>query len=109
MPVAVAMVIIFGVVVFAIALIGLLWAIVFLLAFYAYVGIAVYLIWRSNRRKALLEASVVREVERQRLFNEQEMRAWNSSLDDDRQEPPVPEKVSRYQPAPSRPRTSEDR
>ena len=109
MRVAVAMVIIFGVVVFAIVLIGLLWAIVLLVPFYAHVGIAVYLIWRSNRRKAELEALVVRDVERQRLFNEQEMRAWNSSLDDDRQEPPRPEEVSRYQPAPPWPRTSEDR
>ena len=65
MPVVAAMVLILGVVVFAIALIGLVWAIVFLLPFYAYVGIAVYLVWRSNRRKAELEATIVREVERQ--------------------------------------------
>src|SRR4051794_10078162 len=95
MPVAVAIVLILGVVVFAIALIGLVWAIVFLLPFYAYVGIAVYLVWRSNRRKAELEASIVREVERQRLFNEQEMRAWRSSLENDRQKPPAPEEVLR--------------
>ena len=95
MPFAVAMVLILGVVVFAIALIGLVWVIVFLLPFYAYVGIAVFLIWRSNRRKAELEASIVREAERQRLFNEQEMRAWRSSLEDARQKPPAPEDVLR--------------
>ena len=96
MPVAVAMVLILGVVVFAIALIGLVWAIVFLLPFYAYVGIAVYLVWRSNRRKAELEASIVREVERQRLFNEQEMRAWRSSLEDERQKPPAEDVLRRF-------------
>ena len=95
MPVAVAMLLILAVVVFAIALIGLVWVIVFLLPFYAYVGIAVFLVWRSNRRKAELEASIVREAERQRLFNEQEMRAWRSSLEDDRQKPPAPENVLR--------------
>ena len=95
MLVAVAMVLILGVVVFAIALIGLVRAIIFLLPFYAYVGIAVYLVWRSNRRKAELEASIVRELERQRLFNEQEMRAWRSSLEDERQKPPAPEEVLR--------------
>jgi hypothetical protein len=95
MPVAVAIVIILGVVVFAVALIGLVWAIFVLLPFYAYVGIAVYLVWRSNRRKAELEASIVREVERQRLFNEHEMRAWRSSLEDDRKKPLASEEVLR--------------
>src|SRR6478672_10657419 len=96
MPVAVAMVLILGVMVFAIALIGLVWAIVFLLPFYAYVGLAVYLVWRSNRRKAELEASIVREVERQGLFNEQEMRAWRSSLEDERQKPPAEDVLRRF-------------
>ena len=76
MPVAIALVV--GVVVLAIALIGLVWAMIFLLPFYAYVAAAVYLVWRSNRKHADLAASVAREAERQRLFNEQEMRAWRS-------------------------------
>ncbi|MBR1154607.1 hypothetical protein [Bradyrhizobium sp. JYMT SZCCT0428] len=81
MPVAIAL--IAGVLVLAIALIGLVWAIIFLLPFYAYVALAVYLVRRSNRAQADLSASVEREAARQRRFNEQEMRAWNSSIEHD--------------------------
>ena len=59
MPVAIALIV--GVVVLATALIGLLWAMIFLLPFYAYVALAFYLVWRSNRKHAQLSASVERE------------------------------------------------
>jgi hypothetical protein len=72
MPVAIALIV--GVVVLATALIGLVWAMIFLLPFYASVALAFYLVWRSNRKHAQLSASVEREADRQRLFNEQEMR-----------------------------------
>ena len=86
MPVAVTL--IFGVVVLAASLIGLIWAIVFLLSFYAYIAAAIYLIVRSNRKLAELESSVEREAKSQRMFNQQEMRAWRASLDIDGQKPP---------------------
>jgi uncharacterized protein (DUF58 family) len=82
MPVAIAL--IFGVVVLAICLIGILWTLALLLPFYAYIGAAVYLIWRSRRKEAELAKSVERDTVRQRLFNEQEMRAWHDSLEKDR-------------------------
>jgi hypothetical protein len=77
MPVALALV--FGVAVLAVLLIGILWSLAFLLV-YAYIGAAIYLIWRSKRKEAELVESMVREAERQRLFNEQEMRAWRDTL-----------------------------
>ena len=79
MPVAIALII--GVVFLAICLVGILWTLVFLIPFYAYVGIAVYLVWRSGRKQADLAASVEREAERQRQFNGQEMRAWRASFE----------------------------
>ncbi len=79
MPVAIALII--GVVVLATALIGLLWAMAVLLPFYAYIAAAAFLVVRSERRHADLSASVEREVAAQRRFNEQEMRAWNTSLE----------------------------
>jgi hypothetical protein len=82
MPVAMAL--ISGVVVLAFCLIGLLWAVALLLPFYVYIGAAVYLIWRSKRKEAELAESVERDTQRQRLFNEQEMRAWRDSLEKDR-------------------------
>ena len=79
MPVAVALFV--GVVVLATVLIGLFWAMVILLPFYVYVAAAIFLIWRTNRRHADLSASVERGAKRQRLLNEQEMRAWRNSLE----------------------------
>jgi membrane protein implicated in regulation of membrane protease activity len=78
--VPVVVIIIVGVVLVAIALIGLVWAVLVLVTFYAFVGIAVFLIWRTRRKQAEIAASVQREAERQRLFNEQEQRAWQASL-----------------------------
>lgn len=82
MPVAIALII--GVVVLATSLIGLIWALIVLLPFYAYVALALYLVWRSNRKNADLSASIQREADRQRHFNEQEMHAWRQSLEEDR-------------------------
>jgi hypothetical protein len=79
MPVAIALT--FGVVLLAVCLIGIFWTLVFLVPFYAYVGAAVYLIWRSRREESALAESFEREAERQRQFNDQEMRAWRSSLE----------------------------
>jgi hypothetical protein len=83
MPVAIALIV--GVVVLATAVIGFVWAIIILLPFYGYVAIAVILVWRSNRRhaerNAQLAALIERETDRQRQFNEQEMRAWRAPLE----------------------------
>jgi hypothetical protein len=78
MPVAIVLIV--AVAVIAIVLIGVVWAILVLLPFYALVGVAVVLIWRAQRRDAEAAKSVAREAERQRLFNEQEHRAWQASL-----------------------------
>jgi uncharacterized protein (DUF58 family) len=78
MPVAIALII--GVAVIAIVLVGVVWAILVLLPFYAILGVAVVLIWRARRRDAEAAESVSREAERQRLFNEQEHGAWQASL-----------------------------
>jgi hypothetical protein len=82
MPVAIALII--GVIVLAVALVGLVWAVIVLLPFYAYIAIVVYVIWRSNRKHADLSASVEREADLQRHFDEQEMRAWHRSLEEDK-------------------------
>ena len=47
MPVAI--VLIFVVVVLAVLLIGILWAIAFLLPFYAIIAVAAFLVWRGKR------------------------------------------------------------
>jgi hypothetical protein len=70
--------------VLAVCLIGIFWAVAFLLPFYAYIGAAVYLIWRSKRKEAELADSVQKEAQRQKLFNEQELRAWRNSLENER-------------------------
>lgn len=79
MPLAIALIIIAAVL--ATALIGLIWAMIFLLPFYGWVAIAIYLVLRSSRKEADLSASLRREAERQRSFNEQEMRAWRRSVE----------------------------
>ena|ERR1700760_4118987 len=78
MPVALALIV--GVAVIAIVLIGVVWSLLMLIPFYALVGVAVLLIWRARRRDAEAAEAVAREAERQRLFNEQEHRAWQASL-----------------------------
>lgn len=83
MPVAIALLI--GVMVLATTIIGIVWAMIFLLLYYAYIAATVYLILRSDREHPDLSASVEREAERQRWFNDQEMRAWCSSLEQDHQ------------------------
>lgn len=45
MPVAIAL--IFCVVIFAVLLVGIAWALAVLVPFYAYVGLAIYLVWKS--------------------------------------------------------------
>jgi hypothetical protein len=76
-PVAIA--IIFGVLMLAVRLIGFLWVLALLLPFYAYIGAAIYLIRRARRINSRLMETLEREIERQRLLNEQEMRAWRGS------------------------------
>ncbi|TFW52289.1 hypothetical protein CT676_42620 [Bradyrhizobium sp. MOS001] len=76
MPLAIAL--IFCVVLFAVLLVGIAWALAVLVPFYTYVGLAIYLVWRSARRQAGVEAAVARDAERQRSFNDREMRAWNA-------------------------------
>ena len=79
MPLAIAL--IFCVVLFAVFLVGVAWALAVLVPFYAYVGLAIYLVWKSARRQADVEAAVARDAERQRSFNEREMRAWNALIE----------------------------
>jgi hypothetical protein len=86
MPLAIALIIVAAVL--AITLIGLIWAMIFLLPFYGYVAIVIYLVWRSHRKHAELSATVQREAERQRLFNEQEMRAWRRSMESEDRDGP---------------------
>ena len=97
MPIAIAMMVV--AVVIAIAIIGLLWAMVIMLPLYAYFAAAVYLVWRSNRNEAERQADksawLKREAERQRLFNEQELRAWYSSIEKDSRTASKREKVLR--------------
>jgi|ERR1700733_10178567 hypothetical protein len=83
MPVAMALIV--GVVVLAVFLVGILWALALLIPFYVYIGLAAYLVWRGQKKEAELAESVEREIERQRLFNEQELRAWRNSLEKERQ------------------------
>jgi hypothetical protein len=64
----------------AAVLLGIIWALIFLIPFYVYVGAAVYLVWRAKRQESDLQASVRREAEKQRTLNDQEMRAWQCAL-----------------------------
>jgi ABC-type transport system involved in cytochrome bd biosynthesis fused ATPase/permease subunit len=93
MPVAIAL--IFCVVMLAVCLIGIIWALALLLPFYAYIGVAAYLIWRSKQKEAELAESVARETERQRLLNEQEMRVWRASLENEQRSASRRERVLR--------------
>jgi uncharacterized protein (DUF58 family) len=93
MPVAIAL--IFVVVVLAVLLIGILWAIAFLLPFYAFIAVAAFLVWRGKQSDAEAAALVERDAERQRLFNEQETNAWRSSLEKDRRNTSEREKTLR--------------
>ena len=92
----VALVLIFGVVVLAVCLIGILWAaVVFLLPFYAFTGALVYLIWRSKHKEAELREFVEREAEKERRFNEQETRAWRNAVTNEQRSSPRREKALR--------------
>jgi hypothetical protein len=93
MPVAIALIV--GVVVLAVCLVGILWALALLIPFYIYIGLAVYLVWRGKQKEAELAKSVERENERQRLLNEQELRAWRDSLEKDRRSAARRERVLR--------------
>jgi hypothetical protein len=77
----VAIALISGVVVLAVCLIGLLWTLALLLPFYAYVGAAVYLVWRRKHKEAELAEAMKRDAERERHFNAQETRAWRIALE----------------------------
>jgi uncharacterized membrane protein YbaN (DUF454 family) len=91
MPAAIAL--ITGVVVLAFALIGIIWSFLVLMPFYAFVGVAGYLLWRSRRNEAQIAASVAREAETQRQFNEQEALAWHASLSREERNAPEREKA----------------
>ena len=78
MPFAIALVV--GVLLLAAVFFGVLWILIYLVPLYVYVGAAAYLIWRTRRRESDLHASVRRDAEQQRLFNDQEMRAWQATL-----------------------------
>jgi hypothetical protein len=93
MPVAIALIV--GVVVLAVCLVGILWALALLIPFYVYIGLAVYLVWRGKQKEADLAKSVERENERQRLLNEQELRAWRDSLEKERRSAVRRERVLR--------------
>src|ERR1700761_2205960 len=81
MPVAVAL---FVVAVFlTICLFGILWSLLFLMPFYAIVGVAVIFLWRIKRHQKAIARSVERDAERQRRFNEQETNAWRSAIEND--------------------------
>ncbi|WP_441237145.1 hypothetical protein [Bradyrhizobium sp. 930_D9_N1_4] len=82
MHVAIALVL--GVLLFAAFMVGLFWALVVMVPFYACVGLAIYFVWKSARTQANVTATLQREAERQRSFNEQEMRAWNASIEKNR-------------------------
>ena len=77
-PFAIALIV--GVLLLAAAFFSVLWVLIFLVPLYVYIGAAAYLIWRTRRRESDLHASVRRDVEQQRFFNEQEMRAWQATL-----------------------------
>lgn len=67
---------IIGVIVLAVCMLGIFWAVVSLIPFYAYIAFGAYQIWRANRKHFELENRVTREAELQRRFNEQETKAW---------------------------------
>jgi hypothetical protein len=82
MPVAIALIL--AVVLIAVCLIGFLWTLILLVPFYAWIAVAAYLMWRSKQAEDALAASVEQEAERQRRFNDQEMRAWRASIEIER-------------------------
>ena len=93
MPVAIALIIL--VVVLAVCLIGILWTLIFVIPFYAAVGIVVCVLWRVSRNQRHMATFVQREAERQRLLNEQEMNAWRSAIERDRRDASKPDRVQR--------------
>ncbi len=93
MPIAIALILVGGVL--AVLRIGILWAIAFLLPFYAFIAVAAFLVWRGKQGDAEAAASVERDAERQRLFNEQEKEAWRASLEKDRRNTSKKEKALR--------------
>jgi len=78
-----ALTLIAGVVILAVFLIGVLWALIVLIPFYAYLGVAIYFAWQATRKRDDYAATMRREVQRQRSFNDQEMRAWLAVLEVD--------------------------
>ncbi|KJC36696.1 hypothetical protein UB31_35485 [Bradyrhizobium sp. LTSP849] len=79
MPAVIAL--ITGIIIFAVFLVGVVWALFILVPFYAYVGVSVFLIWRSAQKQAELVAAIQREARIQRSFKDQGMRAWTASIE----------------------------
>lgn len=58
-------------------------ALIVLVPMYAYAGLTIYLVWRNARKLSETEAGLQQEAERQRTFNDQEMRAWDALIERD--------------------------
>ncbi len=76
-------------------LIGLAWTLILVAPYYFVIGVAVYVIVRINRRRTDLAASVEIEAERQRRFNDQELNAWLSTIEERRKQLSKREKTLR--------------
>ena len=66
------------------SLIGLAWLILWMMPYYLIVGIILFLIFRSKQRRDHIAQSLADEAERRRRLNDQEFKAWQTSVDEAR-------------------------
>jgi uncharacterized membrane protein len=68
----------------ALVLVGAMWALVMIMPVGVFIGVAVFLLIRSNRRRAAIADALAREADRERELNRREYAAWKESVDEAR-------------------------
>jgi hypothetical protein len=68
----------------ALVLVGAMWAVVMITPVGVFIGVAVFLSIRRNRRRAAIADALAREADRERELNRREYAAWKESVDETR-------------------------
>lgn len=66
----------------AVVLVGAMWALVMITPLGVFVGVAVFFIIRSNRRRAATADTLTREADRERELNRKEYTAWKEAAEE---------------------------
>jgi hypothetical protein len=68
----------------AVVLVGAMWALVIITPMGVFIGLAVFLVLRSNQRRAAIADTLAREADRDRELNRREYAAWKEAVEETR-------------------------